>query len=72
MSFHVVIKSHGTDSLIEAPAYFASRDQALEFGCLSVQWLGYYACLEAWRVVESRERPNCIFENGCAVWVSHC
>lgn len=72
MSYHIIIRSKGSSDLIEAPAYFSSRDQALEFGRLSVQWLGYYANLEAWKCVEVSERPNCIFENGQAVWMSHC
>lgn len=61
-SFHVIIKTEGTDKLIEAPVYLPSIEEARSFGELSVRVLSWYARLTAWKITETKEFANYSFD----------
>lgn len=61
-SYHVIIKTEGTDKLIEAPVYLPSIEEARSFGELSVKVLSWYARLTAWKITETNETANYSFD----------
>jgi hypothetical protein len=64
MSYRAVIRAKGDSRNIVAPVYFQTHDEAVEFGRVSVDVLGYYLQIEKWRVEECSEPPNHALVNG--------
>lgn len=72
MSFRVLIKSDGVAEPFAAPAWFSTVEEAQAFGKLSVQVLGWYCRLEAWKI-ERCERPaNYTFDGASLIQLNRC
>lgn len=72
MSYHVLIKAKNDPSLIEAPVWLATREEAESFGKLSIKILSWYANLEAWKIIQCNQLPNYEFADGELAKLNQC
>jgi hypothetical protein len=63
-SYHVIIRGKQDPSVIEAPAWFATPEEAKAFGELSVKVLSWFAWLDAWKIASSDVAPTHVFHGG--------
>ncbi len=63
-SYHVLIRAKHDSTILEAPMWFPSPEEAEEFGKEAIRVLSWFIELDAWKITSTDQAPTHTFHEG--------